>query len=158
MAMGESTEKTPKRGGRGSSSFLSFLVVCCILAAVYFLFLDRLTATAPTPNRGPAPEIVNLTGQTFQRAADSGVLAIDFWAVWCGPCKLQAPIIDSLAARYSGMATIAKVDVDSEGALANRFNIEGIPTVVILKNGVEHARFVGLTQEDELSKSLRAVL
>lgn len=155
------TKDTQERGGRGSSGFFSFVIVCCILAAVYFLFFDKPADTSPRQSGGTArqtPATTNLTGQTFQKAAQSGVLVIDFWAEWCGPCKTQAPIIDRLAARYAGRATIAKVDVDAEQSLADRFGVQGIPTVIIFKNGKETGRFVGLTSEEELAKALQSVI
>ena len=69
---------------------------------------------------------------------------VDFWAGWCGPCKMLSPVIEDLAARYGGKALVGKVNVDEEPELARRFGVMSIPTVVFLKNGREFDRKVGV--------------
>ena len=69
---------------------------------------------------------------------------VDFWASWCGPCKMLAPVIEDLFARYEGKALVAKVNVDEEPDLARRFGVMSIPTVIFLKNGREFDRKVGV--------------
>ena len=69
---------------------------------------------------------------------------VDFWATWCGPCRMVGPVIEKLGEQYEGKAVIAKVDVDAEPDLARRFGIMSIPTVVFLKNGKEFQRLVGV--------------
>ena len=72
------------------------------------------------------------------------VAMVDFWAEWCGPCKMLSPAIEELAVQYEGRALVAKVNVDEEPDLARRFGIMSIPTVVFLKDGQEVERKVGL--------------
>ena len=72
------------------------------------------------------------------------VVLVDFWAEWCGPCKMLSPAIEELSARYEGRALVAKVNVDESPDLARRFGVMSIPTVVILKDGAEVERKVGL--------------
>ena len=74
----------------------------------------------------------------------ASVAMVDFWAEWCGPCKMLAPAIEDLAKQYDGRALVGKVNVDEEPDLARRFGIMSIPTVVFLKDGVEVGRKVGL--------------
>lgn len=89
--------------------------------------------------------IVHLTKDAFDKAVESAPIAmVDFWASWCGPCKMLTPVIDDLGAAYEGKALIGKVNVDEEPELAQRFGIMSIPTVVFLKNGVEVDRKIGL--------------
>ena len=83
--------------------------------------------------------------------ADKPVL-VDFWATWCGPCRRQAPVVDALAA--AGYA-VGKVDVDEQPALAQKFQVMSIPTLIVFKNGVESQRFVGLTPEETLAQALK---
>ncbi len=98
--------------------------------------------------------VLHLTEAAFDRAVAQGVTLIDFWAGWCGPCKMLAPVIEQLGDQYQGKATIAKVDVDAEQALAQRFGVMSIPTVVILKDGVEIDRKVGVMPIDTYTKAL----
>lgn len=97
----------------------------------------------------------HLTESTFDVAVKEAPLAmVDFWATWCGPCKMMGPIVEKLAGDYDGKALVAKVDTDEESELAEKFNISSIPTILFLKNGEEFDRKIGVTPED----SLRAVL
>ena len=81
----------------------------------------------------------------FDEAVKAAPVAmVDFWAEWCGPCKMLSPAIEELAAQYEGRALVAKVNVDEEPDLARRFGIMSIPTVIFLKNGQEVDRKVGL--------------
>ena len=102
--------------------------------------------------------ILHLTEGAFDNAVSQGVTLVDFWAGWCGPCKMLAPTIDQLAEAYEGKATIAKIDVDAEPNLARRFGVMSIPTVVILKDGAEVDRKVGLLPADAYTKALDAQL
>ena len=87
----------------------------------------------------------NLKTAEFDELMEQTPLAmVDFWASWCGPCKMLAPVIEDLSARYEGKALIAKVNVDEEPDLARRFGVMSIPTVIFLKNGREFDRKVGV--------------
>jgi thioredoxin 1 len=85
----------------------------------------------------------HLTEASFASSIASGTTLVDFWADWCGPCKMLAPVIEELAEELDGRIAVAKVDTDAEGALAIKYGITGIPTVILFKNGAEIARFVG---------------
>jgi len=99
-----------------------------------------------------------LNDSTFASSTASGVSLIDFWAVWCGPCRMIAPTVEELATDYAGKANIAKVDVDEAPGLAEQFGVSSIPTILILKDGVEVKRFVGVTQKKDLAAAVDAAL
>ena len=87
--------------------------------------------------------LLHLTADNFDEVISSGTVLVDFWADWCMPCKMVAPIIDELAAEYEGAVTIAKVDCDAEQGLAQRYSVMSIPTVILFKDGLESQRIVG---------------
>ena len=88
-----------------------------------------------------------LTLENFDNVISNGKVLVDFWAGWCTPCKMVAPIIDELAAEYEGKVTVAKVDIDNESDLASRFDILSIPTVILFSDGAEVRRFVGVQKK-----------
>lgn len=90
--------------------------------------------------------------------AAAPVALLDFWAEWCGPCRMVSPIIEELAGQYDGKAVIAKVNVDEEGDLARRFHVMSIPTVILFKDGKEIARKVGAQSVDVYTDLLDANL
>lgn len=83
---------------------------------------------------------------------------VDFWATWCGPCRAVAPVIEQLGAAYEGRVNVGKVDVDEESALAARFGVMSIPTVVLLKGGKEVERRVGAMPAGEYRKMIDSYL
>lgn len=103
-------------------------------------------------------DATELTSATFATAVGTGVTLVDFWAEWCGPCRMMAPVLNELAGQYAGKAGIAKVNVDSEPSLAEKYRVSSIPTLLVFKDGTEFKRFVGVTPKTELVKALDASL
>ncbi|HNV22407.1 MAG TPA: thioredoxin [Candidatus Hydrogenedentes bacterium] len=99
-----------------------------------------------------------LTKDDFDSVIGSGVTLVDFWAEWCGPCRMMTPAIEELAAQYAGKATIAKVNVDNENDLAAKFNVSSIPTLLVFKDGKVAHQFVGVTPKAELAKAIDGAL
>ena len=91
----------------------------------------------------------------FDAAVAAAPLAmVDFWASWCGPCKMLSPVVESIAAQYEGKVLVGKVNVDEEPDLARRFGVMSIPTVVFLKNGREFDRKVGVMPPEAFTSVL----
>ena len=98
--------------------------------------------------------VLTITDESFEKVVENGVTIVDFWAEWCMPCRMQGPIMESLAKNIGGKATISKLNVDDNPETASRFGITGIPTSVLLKDGKEVQRFVGVQSEDTLRAAI----
>ena len=100
-----------------------------------------------------------ITSTNFQDfLSEPGLLVIDFWAVWCGPCRILSPVVDELAAEYEGRATIAKCNVDDCDDIAAQFGIRNIPTLIFVKNGQVVDRTVGVVPKQDLKARIEANL
>ncbi|HDP98764.1 MAG TPA: thioredoxin [bacterium] len=86
----------------------------------------------------------------FEGIIAQGITLVDFWAPWCGPCKMQVPILEELAAGIKGKVKIAKVNVDEASDIAGQFGIQAIPTLLLFKEGSEVRRFIGLQTKETL--------
>jgi len=107
-------------------------------------------------NRVSSPNIVHTTDATFTQdvlKSDKPVL-LDFWAEWCGPCKMIAPILDEIASEYQDRIKIAKLNIDENPQTPPKFGIRGIPTLILFKNGTVEAQKVGAVSKSQLSAFL----
>ncbi|HIS65808.1 MAG TPA: thioredoxin [Candidatus Avoscillospira avistercoris] len=102
--------------------------------------------------------ILHLNQQNFDHTIDHGVTLVDFWTTWCGPCKMVAPVLERLAGKYDGKAVIAKVDIDENPDLAQRFNIMSIPTVMVFRDGRILEQTVGAQPESVYAGLLNEAL
>jgi thioredoxin 1 len=102
---------------------------------------------------------LELTDYTFDATIKSDTITVvDFWASWCAPCRMMAPIIDELSKEYAGKVVIAKVDVDAYVELATRFGIRSIPAILFFKNGKEIGREVGACSKGTLLDKIETVI
>ncbi len=103
---------------------------------------------------------MQLTDDNFKTSAieTDKLVLVDFWAAWCGPCKMLTPIIDELAEDYKDTAVIGKVDVDNNPQVSNQFGIRSLPTILFLKNGEIVDKHIGVTSKAVLDKKIQAHL
>lgn len=102
--------------------------------------------------------IKHLTDENFDDGIAQGVVLVDFYADWCGPCRMLTPIIEELAREMSGQIVVAKVDTDKAIEVASNFEITSIPTILLFKEGVVVKKVVGLKDLDSLRKMVREAL
>lgn len=101
---------------------------------------------------------IELTEQNFDEIIKEGVVMVDFWAPWCGPCRMIAPVIDNLATQYAGKAKICKVNTDEQQELATKFGIRSIPTIFFYKNGEKVDEMIGAATEQDFKDKLDGLL
>jgi thioredoxin 1 len=92
-------------------------------------------------------DIKHLTEDTFSKDIQEGVVLVDFYADWCGPCRMMTPVLEKVAKEVRGQATIGKIDIDSAQRIASQFGVTSIPTLILYKAGKEVGRLVGLQNE-----------
>lgn len=102
---------------------------------------------------------LQITDQNFSEYLNSEkLLIVDFWATWCGPCRMVAPIIDELATEYEGKVNIGKCDVDENNQLPGQYGVRNIPTIIFVKNGEVVKKLVGAQSKNDLKKEIDALL
>ncbi|EGQ2785093.1 thioredoxin, partial [Staphylococcus pseudintermedius] len=98
--------------------------------------------------------IIEVKDSNFDEQIQSGVKLVDFWATWCGPCKMIAPVLEDLAVDYEGKADILKLDVDQNQATAAKFEVMSIPTLIVFKDGQPVDKVVGFQPKENLAQVL----
>jgi thioredoxin 1 len=101
--------------------------------------------------------ILTLTDKNFQHQTKNRVVLIDFWAGWCAPCRMMAPVSNQVADELTGNSHVGKVNIEQYQSLAQKFQVRNIPTMVLLKNGREINRFVGIKNKDFLIQQITNV-
>jgi thioredoxin 1 len=101
---------------------------------------------------------IELTPANFEEVTKEGVSMVDFWAPWCGPCRMIAPVIEELATDFEGKANICKVNTDEEQDLAVKYGIRSIPTVLFMKNGEVVDQMVGASSKQAFADKINSLL
>ena len=134
------------------------LIVIGLLIATVLIF--RTIAMAKMKNAplvADHAKVLTLTDQNFQQQTKGKVVLVDFWATWCAPCRMMAPVLNDVATELKGNSHVGKVDIQQYQSLANKFKVRNIPTMILFKNGAEVNRFVGIKSKDFLLKEIAKV-
>src|SRR5436190_17699565 len=99
-------------------------------------------------------KVKTFTDNNFDSETSTGLVLVDFWAEWCGPCRRLAPTVDALASDYDGRATVAKMNVDENPNVPSRFAIRGIPTLLLFKDGQVAETIVGLHSKEDIAATI----
>lgn len=105
-----------------------------------------------------AANIVYLDDNSFKKTISTGVTLVDFYADWCGPCRMIAPIIEELSTDFDGKAKIAKLDIEKAQEVTSEFQVTSIPTIILFKDGNEVKRIVGLRDKETLKSLISSAL
>ena len=101
---------------------------------------------------------IELTSANFDSVTANGVSLVDFWAPWCGPCRMLNPVIEKLVDEFEGRANICKVNTDDENELSTKFGIRSVPTILFIRDGKIEGQMVGATSEQILKDKINALL
>ena len=101
---------------------------------------------------------IELTNDNFEATTKEGVSLVDFWAPWCGPCRMIAPVIEELAEDFAGKANICKVNTDEQQDLGTKFGVRSIPTILLMKDGEVIETMVGASSKQAFADKINALL
>lgn len=133
-----------------------FFIILGLLVLAFFVYMYRLQAKIKkTPMVENHRNIITLNDKNFKFQTKDKIMLVDFWAPWCAPCRLMAPVLNDVAGELSGNLSVGKVDIEQNQSLAQKYNIRSIPTIILFKNGTEINRFVGIKTKDFLLKQIR---
>jgi thioredoxin 1 len=134
------------------------IVIGSLVGAFIILNIYARLKMKNTPQVDDHKDILILSEKNFQQQTKGKVVLVDFWAAWCAPCRMMAPVLNDVAGELSGNQKVGKINIEQQKALANQFKVRSIPTLILFKNGKEVKRFVGIKQKEFLVKEIRAVL
>ncbi|MFA9388523.1 MAG: thioredoxin [Prolixibacteraceae bacterium] len=135
----------------------ALIIIGSILAAFILLRFITMRRIKNTPMVADHANVLTLTDKNFQLQTKNKVVLVDFWATWCAPCRVMAPVLNDVAAQLSGNAHVGKVDIEKYQSLAQKYKVRSIPTLILFKNGKEVNRYVGIKTKDFLIKEIGKV-
>ncbi len=134
-------------------------VTALVFTVLIIFIMVRLSQNRSSGSHQTSEHVIELTDANFNTIVQAeGVILVDFWAPWCGPCRAQGPIIDHIADDFVEKAKVGKLNVDHNRKTAQHFNIRSIPTLIVFKDGKEHKKFIGGTPKEELTDAINAAL
>lgn len=131
------------------------LIVIGVLISAFIIFRSvMMWKMKNTPMVADHAKVLILTDKNFQQQTKNKLMLVDFWATWCAPCRMMAPVLNDVASELMGDSFVGKINIEQYQALAQKFKVRNIPTLILFKNGTEINRFVGIKSKDFLLKEI----
>jgi thioredoxin 1 len=134
----------------------TLIIIAIILAFMTSIYVMARIRMKNIPLVEDNDKILTLTDKNFQHQTKNKLVLVDFWAGWCVPCKMMAPVLNDVAEELTGTSHVGKVNIEQYQSLAQKYQVRSIPTMILFKNGREIDRFVGVKSKDFLLKQLSA--
>lgn len=131
------------------------IVLLLVIASFVILNIYAQRKIKNMPKVADSDKIITLTDKNFNQQIRNKRVLVDFWAEWCGPCKMMAPILNELAEELPEGQAVGKLNVEEYQSMAQKFQVRGIPTMILFENGKEINRFVGVKTKDFLKKNMQ---
>ncbi|HEY4787729.1 MAG TPA: thioredoxin [Bacteroidales bacterium] len=135
----------------------TMILIGLLIVAFGIFFFTAQAKMKNLPLVADDEKILTLTDKNFQHQTKDKIVLVDFWAAWCAPCRMMAPILNEMANELNGNLHIGKVNIEQYQSLAQKFRVRNIPTMILFKNGVEINRFVGIKNKDYLLKQIQGL-
>ena len=134
------------------------LIITGVLITAFIIFRSMMMwKIKNTPMVADHEKVLTLTDKNFQQQTKNKVVLVDFWATWCAPCRMMAPVLNDVASELTGNSLVGKINIEQHQSLAQKFKVRSIPTLILFKNGTEINRFVGIKSKDFLLKEIAKV-
>jgi thioredoxin 1 len=135
----------------------TLIITGIIISTLTALFLFARSRMKNIPVVADNDKILTLTDKNFQHQTKNKLILVDFWASWCAPCRMMAPVLNEIADELAGNLHVGKVNIEQYQFLAQKFQVRNIPTIILLKNGREINRFVGIKNKEFLLQQINNV-
>jgi len=133
----------------------TLIILGIIISVLVTLYILARLKMKNIPAVDDSDKILTLTDKNFQHQTKNKLVLVDFWASWCAPCRMMAPVLNEVADELSGNSHVGKVNIEQYQSLAQKFQVRNIPTMILFKNGKEHTRFVGVKSKEFLLEQIR---
>ncbi len=133
----------------------TFLIILAILVGAFIILNIIARRKMKSMHKvADSDKIITLTDKNFNQQLKNKKVLVDFWAEWCGPCKMMAPVLNQLAEDLPEGQAVGKLNVEEYQSMAQKYQVRGIPTMILFENGREINRFVGVKTKDYLKKNM----